>query len=135
MSGTATWYAIVDASGDLISTGTAIADSATLAAKGYTALQLAGSPAGQVWNTATKSFGPPPAPVTVLSTWQWVQRFTPAEYAAIAGSTDAQVKMFLLMLSTAATVKPADPVVQQGLAYLVSINLLTSARAAVIGAN
>ncbi len=135
MSGTVTWYAVVDGSGNLISAGTVIADAATLAAQGYSSVTLSGDPAGQVWNPTTRTFSAPPAPETVLSTWAWVQRFTAAEFAAIEASTDAVVRQFLLMVQTAQTIRPQDPVVQNGLNYLVSINLLTAARAAIIGAN
>jgi hypothetical protein len=124
----------LDAAGHLVSTGTVI-DSDAIAAAGYSLQTLSGNPAGQIWDPATKSFSAPPIPSTVLSTWRFVQRFTPAEYAGIEGSTDAQVRMFLLMLQTSQTITVQDPVVQAGLQYLVSLNLLTSARATTIGSN
>lgn len=137
MSGTTIWYAVIDAASNLISTGTSVADPATLAARGYTAITLTSNPTGQVWNPTTKTFSaptPPPNPskITVLA---FVKRFTPAEYGAIAASTDPQVMMFMLELQHApgGMIDLTNTDVTSGLAYLVSVNLLTQARATTIG--
>lgn len=131
----ATWFAVVDGTGNLISTGTTVADQATLAAAGYGVIQLAGDPTGQIWNASTQTFSPlPPKPV-VISVWAFVQRFTPAEFAAIEASTDPMVRQFLLMLQVATSITPADTVVQAGIQYLVTQGLLTAARVAIIGAS
>lgn len=137
MSGSTAWFAVCDGSGNLISTGTSVADAATLAANGYTAVALAGNPAGQVWNASTKTFAAPPAPsnpstVTALA---FAQRFQPTEYAAIEASTDPEVRMFMLELGLApgGMVTITSPTIQAGLAYLVTATLLTQARATAIG--
>lgn len=127
-----TWYAIVDGSGNLISAGTVIADAATLQAKGYQAITLAGNPIGQIWDSATRSFSAAPATPIVLQTWTFIQLFTAAEYAAIRASTDPIVGQFLLMLQTATTVTLSDPVVINGVNYLVAQTLLTAARGAAV---
>jgi len=133
----ATWYAVVDANGNLISTGTTVADAATLSAQGYSAITLTADPAGQVWNATTRTFSAPPTPpnptkITVLA---FIKRFVPTEYAAIAASTDPQVMMFMLELQHAPSgiIDLTDTDVTNGLAYLVSVNLLTQARATAIG--
>lgn len=129
----ATWYAVVDGAGNLISTGTVLADAATLTSRGYSTVTLTGDPAGQVWNATTKSFSAGPGKQTSISTWAFIQRFTAAEFAGIKASTDAQVQMFLMMLQSTPAINMNDPVVQNGLQYLVALNLLTAARAATIG--
>jgi hypothetical protein len=130
-----TWYAVIDASDNLISTGETVADTATLSAAGYTALTLAADPTGQVWNPSTQTFSAPPAPQNSYPTWTWLQRFTPAEIAAIRASTDQQVQAFLFMLQFTETVTPLDPVIQGGLEYVGSLGLLTAPRVAIIGVN
>jgi hypothetical protein len=132
---TDTWYAIVDAAGALVSTGTVIADAEALAAAGYTAQTLTGNPAGQVWDVASRAFVAPPAKPAIINTWQFIQRFTPTEYAGIEASADPVVRQYLTTIMTAATVNLSEPIVQQGIAYLVSLNLVTSDRAAIIGAS
>lgn len=136
MSGSSpTWYAVVDGSGTLISTGTVTAPKAQLDARGYTLITLPGDPTGQVWNSTSKTFSPAPPPNTVLPTWQWIQRFTALEFAGIKASADPMVQQFLLMIQTSPTITPQTQIIQQGLAYLVSLTLLTSDRATAIGAN
>lgn len=134
MSDTQPWYAVVDGKGNLVSTGTSVADAATLAASGYTAITLASDPTGQVWNPSTKTFSPAPPKPTILDPWMFVQRFTPQEYSAVAGSTDPIVRQFLLMVTVAKQIDVGDATVQGGIQYLATTGLITSARAAVIGA-
>lgn len=129
-----TWYAVVDGAGNLVSTGTTVADGTTLAANGYTAITLSENPTGMVWSATTRTFSAAPAKPTVLTTWQFVQRFTPQEYATIEASTDPVVRQFLLMVSVAQSIVIADTVVQEGIAYLAGSDLITSDRASVIGA-
>jgi len=131
----ATWFAVVDGAGNLVSTGTTVADQATLAAAGYGVIQLAGDPTGQIWNASTQTFSPAPPKPTVISVWQFVQRFTPGEFAGIEASNDPMVRQFLLMLQVAKSISPADTVVQSGLQYLVTLGLLTAARVAIVGAS
>lgn len=129
-----TWYAIVDGSGNLVSSGTVIGDQASLSAKGYSVITLSGNPTGQVWDVASHTFKPPPSAPTVITTWQFIQRFSAGEFAEIVSSTDPQVRMFLLMLQTSTTITLQDPIVVGGLAYLVNQNLLTADRATAIEA-
>ena len=130
----ATWFAVVDGSGNLVSTGTVVADAVALAAAGLTAVQLANDPSGQAWDPATKTFSPVPPKPKPLSVWQFVQRFTPDEFGAVDASNDHQTRQFLLMLTVAQSISTSDPVVQGGLQYLVKKGILTAARAATIGA-
>jgi len=130
----ATWFAVVDGSGNLVSTGTLVADAVTLAAAGYTAVQLANDPSGQAWNPATKTFSPVQPTPRPLSVWQFVQRFTPDEFGAVDSSNDHQTRQFLLMLTVAQSISTSDPVVQGALQYLVKKGILTADRAATIGA-
>ena len=85
----------------------------------------------QAWlaagNTPTPAPTPPP-PVPQFTFLQFLALFTAAEQAAIVDSTDTQVKLFLLMAAGASTISLVDPRTMQGLAYLVSINLITQAR-------
>jgi len=66
----------------------------------------------------------------------FVLRFTPEENAAItaAAATDEMVAGFLTQVRATPTVRLYSDVVVQGLAYLVSQNLITQERADVIGA-
>lgn len=128
------WYAIVDGSGVLVSTGTVIADAEQLAANGLTAIKIDGPPGDREWDVATRAFrAPAPAP-TVLSRLGFVQRFTASEFMAIKNSHDVNVQFFLYQLENAETVMPSHTIVQQGIAYLTGLGLLTSERATLIGA-
>lgn len=129
------WYAIVDLSGNLISTGTVIATPEELAAQNYRAILLQGDPTGLLWDKDTETFVQPPVPNTVLPKVQFIQRFTAAEFAAIRASTDEQVQFFVYQLDNSTLIEPQAAAVQGPLAYLVQIGLLTQARADVIGAN
>lgn len=130
-----TWYAVFDGDGNLVSSGTVVADDAALAAAGYSKVVLSEDPTGKVWNPSEGQFEPPPAPPIYMPTWEWIQRFTPEEYAAIKNSADPAVSMFLLMLTTTSQLNIALPVVQNGLSYLVSQGILSGDRAAEIGAS
>ena len=130
-----TWYAIIDANSNLVSTGEVVADAATLAAQGLSAITLAADPTGQVWNPSTKTFSAPPAKLNSYPKLTFIQRFTAAEFMALKQSTDVNVQFFLYQVENTNTVTPQDPTVQAGLNYIVSVGLLTAARAAVIGAN
>ena len=131
----ATWFAVVDGAGNLVSTGTTVADLTTLSEAGLSAIQLPGDPTGQVWSPSTQTFSPAPPKPTVLSVWQFVQRFTANEFAEIEASADPMVRQFLLMLTVAQSITPSDAVVQGGLQFLVMAGLITPARAATIGAS
>lgn len=65
---------------------------------------------------------------------EFVDLFTPAEFTAIEDSADAVVRKLVFRLRTRqAPIDLASATVQQGLAYMASINLLTPQRAAEIG--
>lgn len=130
-----TWYAIIDASNNLVSTGEVIADPTTLSAKGLSSVTLASNPTGQVWNPTTKTFSPLAASLNSYPKLAFIQRFTAAEFMGLKQSADVNVQFFLYQVENTATVTPQDATVQAGLNYVVSVGLLTAARAAAIGAN
>lgn len=78
-------------------------------------------------NTATP-YVPPATPAPHLTFLQFMALFTPAEQASIVNSTDTQVKLWLIMATGSGTIGLTDPDVVQGLAYAVSINLITAPR-------
>jgi len=129
------WYAIVDINGELISTGTVIATDEELNENGYHKIPIAGNPVGLIWDINTQSFVDPPIPNTILPKVQFIQRFTPSEFAAIRSSSDEQVQFFVYQLDNSTMIEPQAAAVQGPLAYFVQIGLLTQARADVIGAN
>lgn len=129
------WYAVVDSIGNLVSSGTVIATPEELSEKNYHSIAIAGDPAGLIWDVATQTFVAPPIPNTVMPKVQFIQRFTADEFAGIRRSTDSQVQFFVYQLDNSTLIEPQDPAVQQPLAYLVQVGLLTQARADVIGAN
>lgn len=137
MADTPTWYAVIDKDGNLISTGTSVADAAALTAAGLTALTLSGDPAGQVWNATAKTFTAPPAKPapSIIPVLTFVKRFTAAEYQAIRVSTDPQVALFMLELQFAPSglIDLRNTDVVNGLAYLVSVGILTADRQTTIG--
>lgn len=87
-----------------------------------------------VWSATTKTtttIAAPTKPI-FIATYQFILLFTPAEHAAIIASTDQKVQQFLMAITTAQQINLNDPVVQGGISYLVSINLLTQANATLI---
>lgn len=131
----ADWYAVVKADGSLVSTGTVLADPQHYTDTGLTVVPLSGNPSGMVWDQATRTFSAPPPVPNSYPTLVWIQRFTAAEFMGFKNSLDPVIQFFMFQITAATSVTPTDPVVQQGLAYAVGINLLTSDRAAVLGAN
>lgn len=76
-----TWYAVYRVSdGALVSTGTSVADDATLAAQGLAKKPFAFDPrTGYIWNPSTLTFdvvAPPPETVTLAA---FADLFTPTE--------------------------------------------------------
>lgn len=69
-----------------------------------------------------------------LTKLEFLSRFTVAERIAIRSSTDPVVADFMSMLDMAQNIQTTHPDTVAGLGYLVSVGLLTAARAAVIGA-
>lgn len=91
-------------------------------------------PALPSWAGTIKTVAPPVAassPV-VLTAANFVMLFTPAETAAIRGSTDQLIEQWLFALGMMGQVDLGDPTIKQGIDYLVSLNLLTQARATAI---
>lgn len=63
---------------------------------------------------------------------QFYDLFTSSEQLAIAGSSDAGVKLWIMRATGAPHIELTNATVQEGIAYLVSKELLTSERAAAI---
>src|SRR5690606_33833852 len=128
-------YAIFRTSdGALVSTGTVIADAETLTAKGLEAVELGDdwSPAGLVWDAEPRAFIETAAEPTVLTPRDCLRRLTVQARIAVrqAAKTAPVVADFLDLLDRAVTVSVAHPDTIARLGYLVSLELLTSERAA-----
>ena len=112
-----------------------VADAATLAANGLAS--VSGLPAlgpTVAWNPSTKTTMTVTAPVAPnnITTYQFILLFTPAEHAAIVASTDQKVQQFLMATTVTQQINLNDPIIQGGIAYLVSLGLLTQANATLI---
>lgn len=112
-----------------------VAPAATLAANGLAS--TSGLPAldsTHAWSAASKTVVTVTAPVAPnwIPTYSFVLLFTPAEHAAIAASTDQKVTQFMMAIQVAQQINLNDPVVQNGVNYLVSISVLTQANATLI---
>lgn len=71
----------------------------------------------------------------LLAPDEFVDLFTPAEFAGIKDSADVNVRKLVFRLRTRqAPLDLASATVQQGLAYMAHVKLLTAERAAEIGA-
>lgn len=108
------------------------ADADFAAAHGLVALTQS---AGIGWQYAGGVFTAPEAPPAeppTLSVKQFRDLFTGDELAAIAASDIAGVRLLLLKLTTRSDVPMGHPDVIGGLAYLVSVGLLTEERKASI---
>jgi hypothetical protein len=70
-----------------------------------------------------------------LSFLQFMALFTSAEQAALINSTDTGVKLLLLQATGNSGVTLTDAATVNGLAYLVSLGILTTARQMAISAN
>lgn len=72
-------------------------------------------------------------PITKL---EFLARFTGAERIAVrtAAKTDGVIEDFMELLKITDVIHPNHPMAQQGLSYLVSLGILTTERAEVIGA-
>lgn len=129
------WYAVYRSiDGSLASGGSSVADVLPdgMAAKSFPARP---DPA-RLWNAATLDWDiDAPAPVQAWTPLEFMQRFTVAERVAVRAArlTDPVIDDFLALLEMAGDVRSDSATVQQGLGYLVSVNLLTGARAAGIG--
>ena len=125
-----------------------VADSAALTAAGLTAvsgLAAIGASAGTglvyAWDAEAKTVSAVASPVMPkwIATYLFVNLFTDAEHTAILtaatpgqASFDPKVSKFMMMVQTVQQINLNDTLVQAGIDYLASINLLTSANAALI---
>jgi len=80
--------------------------------------------AGSVWEDVTAEI--PPVALTRLA---FLRRFTPPERVAIRTSHNPYVEDFMDLLGRASEILQTDPDVLGGMAYLVSLGLLSQARA------
>lgn len=112
-----------------------VAPAAQLSAQGMASVSgLAPLDASHVWDAPTKTvktITPAAAPVWI-PTWKFILLFTPAENAAIRASTDTTVQHFFDALRTTPQINLSDPIVAQGVNYLVSVSLLTQSNANLI---
>jgi hypothetical protein len=77
----------------------------------------------------------PTAGVCLLAPDEFVDLFTAAEFVAVEDSPDPRVRKLVFRLRTRqAPLDMNSPTVQQGLAHMAAIGLLTPERAAAIGA-
>lgn len=76
------------------------------------------------------NFDPPLAPTPVITKIAMITRFTDAEFVGIlaAAKTDVEVEGWYARFSAASTINLDDQRTQNGLAMLVTKNLLTQAR-------
>lgn len=114
-----------------------VADTATLAAQNMgvaKGLPPLASDRSNLWDAATKtviSVTPPPTPKPI-KTADWLLRFTPDEVQGILQSNDKVVKHFVFALGHSTDIDLSHASMINGGNYLVSIGLLTAARAAII---
>jgi hypothetical protein len=78
---------------------------------------------GEAWESVQDNSTP------TISSLTFLRRFTAPERVAIRSSHDPYVADFLDLLNKATEISNADPDVQGGMAYLVSLGLLTQERA------
>lgn len=71
-------------------------------------------------------------PKTSYSFLEFMALFTLTEQALIVVSNDVQVKLFVMMATGAGVIQLDDSEVVQGVEYLTTVNLITTARAAAI---
>jgi hypothetical protein len=87
-------------------------------------------------NTArTALLLPMPSTPPQLSFLQFMALFTSTEKAALVNSTDTGIKLLLLQAAGNSGVTLTDAATVNGLAYLVSLGILTTARQMAISAN
>lgn len=113
----------------LLSTGTVI-DTAALSANGlaFKDTGLVALPPFWHWDTTNLVVVSDPAPSATVLAADWIMAFTAAEYSAMKASSDQNVQQFLFAIEAAVTINLNKPLITNGLAYLVSINLLAAAR-------
>lgn len=112
-----------------------VAPQSVLTANGLTAVSglpaLGPTVAWDQVNKTTKTVAAPTPPQPLLTGF-WIMRFTPQEFQGIAASTDPVVQQFMYALNHTTQIDLTTPNVINGVNYLASTNLLTSARVAAI---
>lgn len=117
------------------------ADDATLAAAGLAITR--GLPLlddTHAWDVASKTVVEVAAPYKpfMISAGVWILRFTPDEFGAITASADNRVRLLLYALNNAddgqgrKVIDLNSSTVKSGVAYMVSLGLLTQDRSAAI---
>ena len=84
---------------------------------------------------AVVAFLAPPSAPTTLTFMAFLNLFTQSEQLAIVASTDPQVRLFTVMAAGSPNINLAYPPLVAGVNYLVTTNVVTSARAAQILSN
>jgi hypothetical protein len=109
-----------------------LASNAQLAAAGNSAVdKLPPLDESHTWDPTQKTVITitPPTPVNLLNTFDFIMAFTPAELAAIRGTTtDNNIQRFLYALEVTQGMNLNNTTIQNSLQYLVSKGLLTQAR-------
>ena len=129
------WYAIYrTVDGALVSTGTSVAGDVELRAAGIAKVELGETwnRNGLTWDANRQTFvAAPSSPPASLSPLDFLRRFTVQERVAIraAAATDPIIADFLDLLNRATEVHIDSPDTVAGVNYLVSIGLLSAARA------
>lgn len=121
-----TFYAVYrDDDLELVSVGSVLADPLPA---GLTAKPFDTMPVG-MWDKTTLDFVPAAQGAKTYTPLEFLRRFTMQERAAIRSSSDAIVQDFMYLLDRASEVVTDDPDTINGLSYLVSLGLMTDARA------
>lgn len=107
----------------------AAADLPALLPAGAIQVPVAPVHAAQIWNAITQTWSVPPAPVVNVLYKTLRERLTDAEKQAILGSTDWRVRDFLGLAQAEGAANINSPLTQQAKTLLVSLGLLTQARA------
>jgi len=87
--------------------------------------------ASRAYTTVDGALKPKPP---VMSRFDYLRLWTPAEALAVQDSSNADLRWAFLLLNGLETVDLAVPEVQQGIAAALALNILTEARAARIAA-
>lgn len=122
------WYAIYDvATGQLRSVGTVLTDPLP---SGLAAVECGDSRPDGEWSSVTLEFVPRSPLPDRWTKYEFLMRMTAAERIAIrtAAASDPIVDDFMDMLNVSGEVVRSNPVVVQGLNYLVSQGCLAAGR-------